>query len=420
MSFQRSKGNLGLSPGARLALLVAAGVFGCGGETPDPFAQDLGGNVFIEVIPKRAAAISSTPSGIDCDSAWARLGNGASDPADRSGCRFGFFDGQQVRLDAAVRANYEIVGWEWSNVAQFTQSAPGGYTSICASGPACTLPALVETGRDYFVRLTLQPEPPPFVPGQNQLIDPGFELQAYRTGVSPVIPSGTGYWQGDLATIVTGAENGISPESGAKMLRCDASGPFGGGAGFVGCEVYQILDVSQFASLIDQDSVTLEATVRVNRVAGDSEDRQGAGGIAAPERRAREVDERLTPGGAQAQPLGRGCGTAPEQLGLPSRAAAPAHFGQPVGRLDGDLVVGGGVRGDGALEVVGCLRAERGGTDHPRREHRKAPRPWPVRRLAGGRPRRIPLAARDGQLGCAQPHPDAVGLDGKQCQEEEQ
>jgi len=252
-------------------LLVAAGVLGCGGETPDPFAQDLGGNVFIEVIPKRAAAISSTPSGIDCDSAWARLGNGTSDPADRSGCRFGFFDGQQVRLDAAVRANYEIVGWEWSNVAQLIQSAPGGYTSICAGGPTCTLPALVETGRDYFVRLTLQPEPPPFAPGQNQLIDPGFELQAYRTGVSPVIPSGTGYWQGDLATIVTGAENGISPESGAKMLRCDASGPFGGGAGFIGCEVYQILDVSQFASLIDQDSVTFEAAVRVNRVAGDSE-----------------------------------------------------------------------------------------------------------------------------------------------------
>jgi hypothetical protein len=107
----------------------------------------------------------------------------------------------------------------------------------------------------------------------NLLVDPGFEEGLHSVG-SPVIPSTTGAWHGDLS-FLTGEENGITPAEGSTMLRCDATGPFGAGAGSTGCEIYQIVDVSSYAAVIDGGTASVAADALFNRVVGDAETDRG-------------------------------------------------------------------------------------------------------------------------------------------------
>ena len=101
---------------------------------------------------------------------------------------------------------------------------------------------------------------------QNVLVNPDFE------GTAPGldVPNVTGVWSGDVTTLVVGAENGISPQSGSQMVRCDATLPTGGG-GTSGCQLWQVYDVSALAADIAAGNVTVQVSLHVNRVVGDIE-----------------------------------------------------------------------------------------------------------------------------------------------------
>jgi hypothetical protein len=102
----------------------------------------------------------------------------------------------------------------------------------------------------------------------NLIANPGFET---------VEPVGSGYpstyadWNGNYASFHT-AENGITPHVGTRMLRIDGTQSVGDGTGSsLGGDVYQIVDVSGFASQIATGRVTVSASVFFNRIAGDAQ-----------------------------------------------------------------------------------------------------------------------------------------------------
>src|SRR5690606_33801650 len=76
-----------------------------------------------------------------------------------------------------------------------------------------------------------------------------------------------GEWAQDLTEVV-GAENGILPADGARMLRMVATAPAGAGGG--GSEAVQFVDVSAFSTMIDSGQVKFRTAVKVNRVPGDA------------------------------------------------------------------------------------------------------------------------------------------------------
>jgi hypothetical protein len=94
----------------------------------------------------------------------------------------------------------------------------------------------------------------------NLLVDPGFELNPLDTA-SNVLNNFSGYqgvWGVENATIV-GAENGVTPPEGIKMLRMDDDG-------LVTTQAFQVTDVTSYAGLIDSGSgvLTLSALFDVD------------------------------------------------------------------------------------------------------------------------------------------------------------
>ncbi len=142
-----------------------------------------------------------------------------------------------------------------------------------AAGAGCQLRFDYGPDTTFNVTVTLEAASGPVPTGENLLVDPDFETLPYHTGTLPVTPNAVGFWKGDSGQVVNGSENGIRPDSGSRMLRCDATGPWSGAEGYTGCEAYQLLDVSLYSELIDQGSSAALATVtvKVNRVLGDAQ-----------------------------------------------------------------------------------------------------------------------------------------------------
>lgn len=76
-------------------------------------------------------------------------------------------------------------------------------------------------------------------------------------------------WEQDGFAIVS-AENGITPQSGASMLRFDTSDGANPSAQLV-LTVTQPVDLTEYAKLIGTGAATFDASAWVNRVAGDAE-----------------------------------------------------------------------------------------------------------------------------------------------------
>lgn len=99
--------------------------------------------------------------------------------------------------------------------------------------------------------------------GIELLVNPGFE--------SPVsvgaLPTSLGVWRGDLSQSI-GAERGVTPFDGTRMLRFDATGPTGPGLTFLSSQQWQLVDVSGNRADIDAGRATVDASVLFNRVAG--------------------------------------------------------------------------------------------------------------------------------------------------------
>ena len=106
-----------------------------------------------------------------------------------------------------------------------------------------------------------------FCSAQNLVVNSGFELTEDTDGSWP---SSYGDWQGDYSSIV-GTTSGITAYEGSQMLQLKGTSwttfPSSAGA----CEVPQIVDVSQYASLIASGDAVVSASVYLNRVTGDAQ-----------------------------------------------------------------------------------------------------------------------------------------------------
>jgi len=101
---------------------------------------------------------------------------------------------------------------------------------------------------------------------ENVLRAGGFEKARYATGALPQKP---GRWGGDPCTVV-GAEKGIAPWQGKKMLRLDATA-LPPSLHCTSSEPCQVVDVSALRQAIDAGRIVASASAMVNRVAGDAE-----------------------------------------------------------------------------------------------------------------------------------------------------
>jgi len=99
---------------------------------------------------------------------------------------------------------------------------------------------------------------------------PGFETCVSQT----TLPNATGVWAGDV-NAVTGSILGIAPAKGTQMLQFIYTGeataqpcPSCGGTG---CDVWQLVDLSPYSSLVAAGVVSARASARFNRVAVDAQ-----------------------------------------------------------------------------------------------------------------------------------------------------
>lgn len=183
--------------------------------------------------------------------------------AGASGCGAEFEDaglGGTLTVTATPSAGSTFAGWSGCNAV---------------TGTACDL-TFGSTPATLAATVTFDLEGELTFPTANLLVNPSFEVDDYRTGTSPVVPNATGFWKGDLGVILSGAQpDGIGPSNGQRIFRCNLSGPFGPSGQFTGCEAFQIVDVSAYATAIDAGELSATASVRVNRVQLDAQtDRQ--------------------------------------------------------------------------------------------------------------------------------------------------
>jgi hypothetical protein len=83
-------------------------------------------------------------------------------------------------------------------------------------------------------------------------------------------PSGSyGDWNGDYSAIVT-ATSGITPMSGSRMLQFKGTS-HGDSGSSTGGEVYQVIDISSYQTLVASGNAKAPASVYFNRVAGDAQ-----------------------------------------------------------------------------------------------------------------------------------------------------
>ena len=96
------------------------------------------------------------------------------------------------------------------------------------------------------------------------VVNPGFESNEAVSG----FPNTFGDWGVDQGTIV-GAENGISPRSGTGMLRFDRTYIDSTQNG-ASSDIFQLIDVTGFATEIATGQAVFSLTAFFNRVAGDT------------------------------------------------------------------------------------------------------------------------------------------------------
>ena len=101
--------------------------------------------------------------------------------------------------------------------------------------------------------------------GMNFVVNGGFET---LTNIQS-LPNDYGYWGYDPVEIVTTSQ-GITPFGGSQMLRFLYTYPTGP-AGTIGCDLYQIINVTSFMEDIRNGNAVAKMSTVFNRVAGDNE-----------------------------------------------------------------------------------------------------------------------------------------------------
>ena len=100
----------------------------------------------------------------------------------------------------------------------------------------------------------------------NLITNPGFE----QTEGTFAYPLQYGDWSGDNSTIVSNSD-GIDPYEGSQMLKFRYSGWESRAQTSFSSEIYQLIDISAYSSLIASGNAVVKASAYFNRVAYDNE-----------------------------------------------------------------------------------------------------------------------------------------------------
>ena len=100
----------------------------------------------------------------------------------------------------------------------------------------------------------------------NLITNPGFE----QTEGTFAYPHQYGDWSGDNSTIVSNSD-GIEPYEGSQMLKFRYSGWESYAQDAFSSQVYQLIDISAYSSLIASGNAVVKASAYFNRVAYDNE-----------------------------------------------------------------------------------------------------------------------------------------------------
>lgn len=95
--------------------------------------------------------------------------------------------------------------------------------------------------------------------------DGGFEVSG-STGLR--LPQTYAQWSGDIAEVVT-AQDDITPFEGTQMVHFMYSTANGPMAGPIGCELWQIIDVSAYRGMIDRGNAVASAEGWFNRIGSE-------------------------------------------------------------------------------------------------------------------------------------------------------
>ena len=98
------------------------------------------------------------------------------------------------------------------------------------------------------------------------IVNGGFEA----SGTIPTgIPTAPGYWGGDVCDVVTSSD-GITPYEGIQMLKFINTTAVGPSSSSVESQLFQFIDLREYADEIATGMTRIEATFYVNRIPGDS------------------------------------------------------------------------------------------------------------------------------------------------------
>ena len=100
----------------------------------------------------------------------------------------------------------------------------------------------------------------------NLITNPGFE----QTEGTFAYPLQYGDWSGDNSTIVSNSD-GIDPYEGSQMLKFRYSGWESYAQAAFNSQVYQLIDISAYSSLVAYGNAVVKASAYFNRVAYDNE-----------------------------------------------------------------------------------------------------------------------------------------------------
>lgn len=181
-----------------------------------------------------AGSVSSVPAGIACGAA----------------CTITLPVSTRVTLTAAPAAGQRFAGW----AGDCSGSAPSTDVLLAA--------ARLCTARFEADAAPPPPPPPSLLPAGNLVLNPGFEGTVGAGG----LPAVAGAWTGD-ATSASAGEGGVRPRGGARMLKFVATGP-DASAALVSSQLWQVVDLSAWASEIARGDVLADASAWFHRVAG--------------------------------------------------------------------------------------------------------------------------------------------------------
>lgn len=107
----------------------------------------------------------------------------------------------------------------------------------------------------------------PYFPGENLVVNGGFDTTEITSGGWP---STYGDWSGDHSYIFA-RYGDVWPFQGSQMLQFVGSSHYGAGGSEESCQVYQIIDVSQYADIIAAGQGIVWASAYFNRAEGDAQ-----------------------------------------------------------------------------------------------------------------------------------------------------